>query len=492
MKKVLSIDVGSSSGRIMLVSYNNNKISEPLEISRFDNEIVFEDGSYRWDIPVLMANIKAGIRLALTEHKDISSIGITGFGVDYIYIDAEGKPLCNPVCYRDERNEVAMEQTLNVVNFVGLYERTGIQKLPYNTIFRLFDDFKSKKPLVKGAEKMLMISDYIAFVLTGKRRLEITNASTSGLVSLNTKKISGTLLADLGISDKIFANIVNPGEIYGYLKEEYSAKKYVKPIPVYAVCCHDTSSAILGTPIDEKSIVISAGTVGVIACELDKFNNSSYAMEYNFSNELGYKKINFLKNTMGSYILNELREAWAKEGYQTSYETIQRLIEDAPESNYYIDPDFYLFANPCNAKYKIEKYLKLTHQSIPVFKGQWLLTILNSMSFRYRYVIEQIKLLTHIDFDCIHIVGGASNIDYLCQQIANVTNMKVVRGPVEATSIGSALVQLIAQNDIKDENEGRKIVANSCKLATFHPDGKVEHEDNYQKFLNIVGLTKLK
>ena len=485
--KVLSIDLGATSGRIMVVNYLNGFISYE-EIFRFQNVInKRSDNSLHWDIKLLINNIIHGIKEAFNKHSDIASIGVDSWGVDYLYIDARGNVVDDPYCYRDPRTITSSKKVLDILNFKTIYDLTGIQYLNINTIYQLYDDVINRRDqLLSNADKLMMIPDYVAYCLTGQITSEITILSTMSILDVRSLELSEQIINALGIKPYLFpSKVVEPGQLIGYLHKDILNLK--RKIPVYAVCSHDTSSAVLATPISDKSVYISSGTWSLIGVELKQFRNDHISFKNNFTNELGYKRhFNYLKNVMGTFIISELRKDFEKRGDRVDYPTINRLISEVPEVDKYIDGDNVMFYGPGNMLKKIQNYLKNTGQSNPTFPGQYYKLVYQSMACKYRYTIDQIKRVFS-NIEEIIVVGGGNQSDVLNQYTANVTGIKVIQGPTEATVYGNALVQLIAMGQISDEVEGRKIISQSLSHnKTYLPKDREIWEKKYNNYLNYV------
>lgn len=485
--KVLSIDLGASSGRCMVVHHEQQKIRYE-EVNRFKNIIIQNDHYLRWDIDHLIKNILQGIMSAFEKYPDIASIGIDTWGVDYCLINHDGDLIENPICYRDSRTEKIINEALNIMPFKDMYMRTGIQFLPFNSVFQLYHDFTKRRLLMEKVDKILMIPDYIAYVLTGQKRLEATNASTMGVLNVKNFEIDDFLLSELKINRNIFPKIIQPGEVYGEIKTSLIPSS-VDPVPVIATCSHDTSSATLGTPIDQNSIFISSGTWSLLGVELNKPFINQDTLKASFTNELGYQnKINFLKNITGMFIINQMLSEWELYDQKVEVASIARIIDDAPTYQGFIDVDDEKFAQPGNMLLKIKKYLKNTDQYCPVFQGQWIDLVYMSMAAKYKYYIDKLNKLSDHPFQEIVICGGGNQADILNQYIANFTNLKVVQGPIEATVLGNALAQLVSLNDIKDEMQGRKIILKNTNGKTYYPQDVETFANRYQEFLKKTKL----
>ena len=479
--KVLAIDIGASSGRTIVIDHSDNKLTYE-ETSRFYHEIIYSDTGLSWNLDFIINSILEGVKESFKKYPDIASIGIDTWGVDYVYIDDNGDLVPGSYSYRDNRTAKSSEQVHQIIPFKELYAKTGIQFAQFNTIYQLYDDFANRK-LKRTNKTLLMIPDYIAYVLTGNKRHEITNASTMGLLDSTTMKLSEEFLKRLDIPTNIFAPLINPGELIGYLKEDIVGKK----VPVIATCSHDTADAVLGMPVDNKSIFVSSGTWSLVGAELPTYFNSEKSFKYNFANELGYNNtITFLKNTMGMFALNEVLKEWKAQGEPVKASELEGLINEAPKYEGCINFDDPIFFQPKNMIAKIDKYLEKTNQPKPVFKGQYADLIYQSLAIKYTQIKKQLEDTTGNTFDKFVISGGANQAKILNQYIANASGIKVTTGPVEATVTGNVITQLIALKDVKDVKEARAIVSNTIESKEFLPEDENVWKERYTKFAKLL------
>lgn len=486
--KTLAIDIGASSGRCMMVEYKDSQLTYQ-EVVRFKNGIIINEEHLYWDIRTLFHEICAGIKKAFTLYPDIESVGIDTWGVDYGLINKEGRLVGNPYCYRDKRTDISSKEVLEVVSFEEIYNETGIQFLRFNTIFQLYYDCKYRKQVIDNTDKLLLIPDLLAYLLTGEKRIEVTNLSTTSLYNPKTKQLSKTLLTKLNIPERLFPKIIQPGETYGNIMKNFLPENINRDIPLIAVCTHDTGSAVLGTNGDKNFLYISSGTWSLIGTELNSPKIDKDAENFNFTNEVGYdNSIRFLKNTMGMFILNQLRDEWKKKDVEIVEDKISKMALDTPDIEKYLDPDHPLFELPGNMIFKVRRYINETGQSEPTFKGQWIRMIYQSMALKYRYNLEKLEKLTDKKFDEIIIVGGGNKAELLNQDTANACGIKVKIGPVESTVLGNAICQLIAMHQISNVKEARRIINRSIKEKIYLPENPELWDKKYEVFKRIVGL----
>lgn len=481
--KVLTIDLGATSGRLMIVSLTNEQIQYE-EIQRFDNIILNEDGVLRWDFANIMKNITFGLKKTFDAYKDIASIGIDTWGVDYGILDTKGNLISNPRCYRDPCTSKIIDEVLSKVSYERIYQETGIQKLDFNTIFQLYID----RHVLKNADKILLIPDLIAYFLTGNKRLELTNLSTTALYNPTKREISKDLLEAIGVSKDIFAEMIYPGQTYGMLKSEYLTSEQ-KSIPVICVCSHDTASAVVASSIEKNSLYLSSGTWSLMGAELDLPVINKESLTSNFSNEIGFNhSVRFLKNIMGMFMINEARKDFKTQGQEVKIKDIAVLVNNAKENNSYLDPDDPSFMTPLDMCHKINEYLNKTKQEAVEGTGEIMKMIYESMALKYRYVFTNISNFSGHKYDEIVIVGGGNQSSILNQYTADALNVKVRKGCVEATVVGNAIVQFIAHGQIKTISEARQMVKNCTDEVIFYPQNKEYWDKKYNLFLKKTNL----
>lgn len=457
MMKVIAIDLGATSGRVMVVTHHDHRFSLE-EVARFANRTYLDAKGYlRWDFSYLLSNIKKGIFTALEKHPDVSSIGIDTWGVDYGLLKDE-KLLNDPICYRDSHSFESQKKILAEIPFSSIYSLTGIQNLHFNTIYQLAADPTD----FSNVDDLLLIPDLIAFELTGAKRMEETNASTTSLYLRNEGKISDQLLKLTNVPNSIFPPMIHVGETYGYLKEEYTPSSLKKRIAVIAAPTHDTASAVLGAAGVGNFAYISSGTWSLIGTELKEPIMNEQSRAYNFTNEIGYPHtIRFLKNTMGMFLLNEIRNDYKKKGIDIKVEDIVPLAEKARDVGFSLDVDDPLFEQPGDMLSKLNQYLKENHHDVALSVGETIKLVYRSMAKKYKTIVEQLEELTHVKMNSILVVGGGNQASLLNQYIAEECNIDVITGASEATVIGNALSQLIALQEIPSVEEGRKDIRNS-------------------------------
>ncbi len=485
-KRVLAFDFGASSGRAIIGTLDNGRITLN-EVHRFSNDPVTVNGTFYWDVLRLFHEIKQGL-LKAKQAGGFDSIGIDTWGVDFGLLDKDGVLLENPVHYRDKRNIGMVEKAAKYIGKDEMYKLTGIQFMDFNTAFQLLSIKENRPELLARAESLLFMPDLFAYFLTGNKVSEYSIATTSQLVDINTRDWSKEILEKLGLPEKIFNRIVPSGSVTGYLSDEICEELGLEKVPVIAVCGHDTQSAVTAVPSEKEDFAfISSGTWSLFGTETKKpiVNDLSYS--FNVTNEGGFGySTAFLKNICGLWLIQESRRQWIREGKEYSYAELEKAaLREKPFARF-IDPDAPEFAVPGNLPARITEYCRRTGQSVPENEGQTVRCIYESLALRYRAVLEGIEKCTGKNYDSLNVVGGGTKDTLLCKMTADACNITVYAGPIEATVMGNVAVQLISGGDIADVVEARRIIANSEQLKCYSPENTAAWDEAYEKFKSVT------
>lgn len=485
-KRVLAFDFGASSGRAIIGTLDNGRITLN-EVHRFSNDPVTVNGTFYWDVLRLFHEIKQGL-LKAKQAGGFDSIGIDTWGVDFGLLDKDGVLLENPVHYRDKRNIGMVEKAAKYIGKDEMYKLTGIQFMDFNTAFQLLSIKENRPELLARAESLLFMPDLFAYFLTGNKVSEYSIATTSQLVDINTRDWSKEMLEKLGLPEKIFNRIVPSGSVTGYLSDEICEELGLEKVPVIAVCGHDTQSAVTAVPSEKEDFAfISSGTWSLFGTETKKpiVNDLSYS--FNVTNEGGFGySTAFLKNICGLWLIQESRRQWIREGKEYSYAELEKAaLREKPFARF-IDPDAPEFAVPGNLPARITEYCRRTGQSVPENEGQTVRCIYESLALRYRAVLEGIEKCTGKKYDSLNVVGGGTKDTLLCKMTADACNITVYAGPIEATVMGNVAVQLISGGDIADVIEARRIIANSGQLKCYSPENTAAWDEAYEKFKSVT------
>lgn len=484
-KRVLAFDFGASSGRAMLGILEDGKI-ELKEIHRFSNDPVFVGGTLYWDVLRLFFEIKQAIIIAVRE-GGFDSIGIDTWGVDFGIIDKQGRLVSNPVHYRDTRTEG--EDKLLPIPFSEIYSRSGIQFLRFNTIYQLHHLFRVEKDTMKLCDKILMIPDLFAYFLTGEKRCEYTNASTTGLLDPVSKNWDRELCEKVGIDTRILPEIISAGEIYGTVSKKLADELGCGEVPVIAVATHDTASAVVSVPETKDDFVfISSGTWSLFGTESPTHLINEETLRENFTNESGFgKTTRFLKNIMGLWLIQESRRWWRRKDPELSFSDMERLALDSLPFRCFVDVDDKAFELPGNIPKAIVDYCSSTSQSVPNGIGETTRCIYESLAMKYKQAFERLEKLSNKKFSCIHVVGGGIKDTLLCQLTANATGVTVIAGPAEATAMGNVAVQLISLGEFNSLKEARGAVLESVEVKTYYPEDVEAWDEAYKNYKKIIG-----
>ncbi len=483
----LAFDLGASSGRTVLGTLQDDKIST-RELHRFPNGAVNLLGNLRWNILDLFENIKQGMKVCASEiTTKPESIAVDTWGVDYGLFAADGNMLGLPYGYRDSRTDGMMDEFFKVIPRDHVYELTGIQFMQLNTLFQLFAMAKSKSPLLTVVSDLLFTPDIISYFLTGLKKTEFTIATTSQLYNPRKNSWDDELFNALSISKNIMQEIVPPGTVLGKLLENIARETGLKSVPVIATASHDTGSAVAAVPAEGHDwAYISSGTWSLVGVEVPEPIINKQSLEFNFTNEGGVGgTFRFLKNCMGLWPVQQCRKIWSA-NKKLSYDELTHLAASARAFTVIIDPDYQGFLNPPDMPAAIYEYCRKTGQSAPENSADLTRSILEGLALKYRYIFDQLKQLHPNQIERIHIIGGGTQNKLLCQFAADATGIPVVAGPVEATAIGNIMIQAMGLGLVKSHAEIRRIIANSFELEKYEPQDTKKWDEAYERFLNII------
>ncbi len=487
--KMLAIDLGASSGRGIVGRFDGKRLTLE-ENHRFSNDPVQAGSVFSWDILRIMYEIKTSIlNCMLSEDKDIRSIAIDTWGVDYGLLDGAGRLLSNPVNYRDPRTEGMPDELFKLISREAYYGISGIQIVPLNTIFQLLAEKRANPELLAAAKKFLFVPDLLNYFLTGNQMTEYTIASTSGLLDAKTRDWSGEVLDLIGVDRSIFGEISQPGSEVGLLTPQLREELGCGEARVLLAPSHDTASAVLAVPAKGSDFVyISSGTWSLMGAEFDEPCLDEKAMGYNFTNEGGAGgKIRFLKNIMGLWLEQESRRQWAREGEKLSFNELTEMAKQAKPLACFIDPDAPEFVMAGNMPKRIREYCRKTGHYVPETKGEVVRCIFDSLAMKYRQVAECIDDIKGVKSHAINIVGGGTKEEMLCQLAADATGRVVYAGPVEATAIGNLSSQAIAAGELAGIAEAREMIADSFEIKCYEPKESDMWDEAYERFLSILG-----
>jgi sugar (pentulose or hexulose) kinase len=485
----VAVDLGASSGRVIVGIPTAGKLSL-TEIHRFENPAIELPTGLYWNILGLYHEILTGLKKAIAAHgEDIASIAIDTWGCDFGLFDHSGELIGPPHQYRDPRFEGMADKMHDLISEDDIFSHTGIKTNFYNSSLHLLSLKLRESKSLSQAGNILFIPDILAYWLTGVKAVERTNASTSQLLDAETGQWAAEVISALGLPDRIFGNIVSPGSVLGTLRPALKDTIGRSDIPFVVAPCHDTASAVAGIPLtEEEPLWLSSGTWSIMGVERKHPIRSYEALSFGFCNELGVNNtVRLLKNIAGLWLIQECKRQWDKEGENHSFAELAGMAETAEPFTAFIDPDDPVFASPGNMPGKIRDYCEKTGQAVPESLGQILRVATESLALKYRNVYGNICHLTGRTYSRLHAGGGGIQNQMLCQATANALGIEVLAGPIEATSCGNLITQMIATGDVPDFTAGRQLIRESFDFVTYIPQYREQWDKAYADFLKIIG-----
>ncbi len=480
MPNYLALDLGAESGRAILGSLENGKLTL-TETHRFPNGPVQLPDGLRWDVLHLWSEIQAGIS-ASAALAPLASLALDTWGVDFALLDRNSALLGNPHHYRDTRTDGMLEKAFSRVPREQIFAQTGIQFMQINTLYQLLSLVEQKSPLLEAAHTFLTIPDLFNYWLSGAIACEFTNATTTQCFDPVRRAWALPLLEQMGIPTRILPPVCQPGTALGSLRPEIAAKTGAGLIPVIAPACHDTGSAVVAVPAEGKDFAwLSSGTWSIMGVEADAPCLDERALAYNFTNEGGvFGTWRLSKNIMGLWLVQECKREWG-----LSYDEITQLAAEAPPFLAVLDPDAAMFLHPGNMPAKIQQFCAESGQKVPQTRGEIIRVTLESLALKYRLVLERLETLTGKHLSPLHIIGGGTKNRLLNQFAADCLNRPVITGPVEATAIGNLLMQAITLGHLSDLNQARALVRASFQVETCQPGNRAGWDEAYQNLLAL-------
>ncbi len=484
----LAFDLGAASGRTILGHLESNRL-HIKELCRFENGMLTVGEHLHWDIFRLLEEIKKGLAVCAGETR-VNSLAIDTWGVDFGFLDQDGEILGMPYAYRDAHTQGAMEEFFKLMPRERIYNLTGIQFLPFNSLFQLQALKRDKSSVLDAAHDLLFMPDLFHYFLTGEKKTEFTFATTSQLYNPRKKAWDNELFDALGISKSLMQKIIQPGSFIGKLDSKIAKQLGWEDVPVVAVASHDTGSAVASVPAQGQDwAYISSGTWSLMGIETENPIIDDLALRLNFTNEGGVEgTFRFLKNITGLWLVQKCREAWAPEK-KMSYAQLMAMAQEAEPFLFFVDPDWEGFLNPVDMPEAIRHYCLRTEQELPRSHAEFVRGICESLALKYRIVLDEIKQISSTPIQKLHVIGGGAKNSLLCQFTANATGLPVLAGPAEATSIGNIMMQSRAHGFSRSLAQMREVIRNSFEVTVHEPEQTNEWEEayeNYQKILHWV------
>ncbi|TRO51938.1 rhamnulokinase [Candidatus Bathyarchaeota archaeon] len=470
---VIAVDLGASNGRVMKCTFEDGfKLSE---VHRFPNVAVQRGIHLSWNIQQLWRETIKGIDWA---SDGAQSIGIDSWGVDFGLLDHQGNLLEDPVHYRDPRTNGLMEWVFQRIPRREIFDKTGIQFLELNTIYQLASLSRRRKTLLSKAGSYLGFPDLFNHWLTGEKKAEYTHATTTQCFNQVKHKWDSDILEAIGVSVDIFPEIVYPGEILGAMKN----------MSVSIPACHDTGSAVVAVPSADKDFVyLSSGTWSLMGTETKAPVINDQVYELNFTNEGGVEKTNrLLKNLPGLWFEQELMREWTGKGSPITYQDLYKLASTSEPFRFIINPADPRFMAPGDMTPRIVEYCREHGLVEPLSMAEHIRCVYDSLALSYLYCLEQLESIMGKQYSAIHIIGGGSLNQFLNQLAADVTGRKIIAGPVEAATLGNAIMQHKCIGLLASISEARQVLIETARHMEYHPEDGLDVENAYNRYRELI------
>jgi rhamnulokinase len=481
----VAVDLGASSGRIMLGQWNGKAFSVQ-ELHRFTNGGVRAGDGFYWDILGIWSQIKAG----LTKYHSLcpqppQGIAVDAWGVDFGLLDDAGRLIGNPRHYRDPRTAGIPQLAFETVPEREWFSETGVHTMPINTLFQLYSMVLAHDPALVWAETLLTIPDLCAYFLCGEKTVEWTEAATTQMYSPQRKDWARELLSALDVPASILPAVTRAGSVLSPLRADVVEEcGLTQSFPAIAVGSHDTASAVAAIPnMNEESVFLSSGTWSLMGVEAAEPDTSEEALRLGFTNEGGADgAVLLLKNITGLWIVQECLRHWASEGRNITWDELASAARAAKAFQCFIDPDAAGFQAQCDMPRAIRAYCAASEQAAPETVGEIARCAFESLSLKYRSVLESLRKLTGRGLGTIRVVGGGGLNAVLCQMTADACGCQVVSGPSEASALGNVMLQAVATGHLDNVRSGRAAIAGSVQCSVFDPHRSDRWDEAYARF----------
>ena len=486
----IALDCGAESARVMVGILHQRQL-QLEEIHRFPTGSISVGESLRWDVLQIFEELRIGVRKAAQLNLPIASLSADSWGLDFVLIRDQEPILTPPRHYRDPRNLVSYKKVCKQLGEDFIFEETGIQFMPINTIYQLAAAQEECPELLTFADKLIPMGDWFNYMFSGIAVGDASMASTTQLYNPHKHEWSKPLIDALGLPYDLFPEIVPCGSILGQINEQVAdSTGLASNTKVIASCSHDTGAAVVGTPAQSEQkdwAYLSSGTWSLLGIELAAPVITSKSRQYNFTNEVGLNhSIRLLKNISGLWVIQECRRKWAREGCSYDYSTLTEMASVASSLRSLINPNDPRFATIGEMPEKIAAYCIESKQPVPENHGAFVRSSLESLSLSYRKVLDELEETTGKSLRTLHIVGGGSKNKLLNQLAANATGRRVLSGPSEATAIGNVLIQSLALGHLSSLSEIRQTVRNSFEIEEYLPQDQSIWEKAYQRYLKLL------
>ena len=485
-RNYIAVDLGAGSGRIAVGKLQGNRLSLE-EVHRFPNNPVRVAGHLHWNVLGQFEELLHGLSLSARRFGVISSIGVNTWGVDFGLLDEHGVLIGNPYHYRDDRTRGVMERALEQVSREEIFQITGTQFMPLNTLYQLYAMHLQNSPALEMARTLLLMPDLINYWLTGERLGEFTIATTSQCCDLSSKTWAMGLLDRLGLPSHIFPPIIHPETTIALLLPCVDDVG-LQETRVVAPACHDTASAVAAIPAaTENYAYISSGTWSLMGVVVPRPIVTEEALRFNFTNEGGVGgTIRLLKQIAGMWLIQECRRMWTRAGQDLSYDAMNQMATRARPFQALIDPDNPAFVHPEDMPQAIRQFCIKTGQTAPAEQDGIVRSILEGMALKYRMTLAELEQITGHHLAVIHVVGGGSQNQVLCQFTADACARPVLAGPVEATALGNVLAQALVDGACGSWSEARAILRANLPLKVYEPEATDMWDDAYPRYRQLL------
>ncbi len=492
-KVYLAVDMGASSGRVVAGLFDGQRITLE-EVHRFTNGGVPANDRLYWDALGLWNHLQDGLRQAAVAYPGrVASVGVDTWGVDYGLLGPGDELLGNPRHYRDPRTQGQLGRALELVSREEIFEETGLQFMELNTLYQLLAMKEENPALLDLAESFLMMPDLFHWLLTGNKANEFTNASTTQFCNATTHTWSTDLLHRFEIPTRMLGEIVHPGTDLGALRAAVAEATGLRDVRVVLPGTHDTASAVMAVPYAGETSAkpdwcyISSGTWSLMGAETSTPVINDRCRELNFTNEGGIGgTTRLLKNIAGLWLLQECQRSWELQGVSRSWEEIVQLAGAATPLASLVAPDRAEFVVPRDMPTALREACAETGEAVPESDGAVARCALESLAMRYRMVLGWTEQLVGSTMDTVHVVGGGTQNQLLCQMTADACQRTVLAGPVEATAIGNLMVQVLADNEVSSVAEAREVVRESFTVDEYTPGEPAPWDEAFERFERLV------
>ena len=491
-KYYLAIDFGASNGRAIVGKFNGDTLSLE-EAYRFENRPVYLSGTLYWDFLRLFSELKTGIVIALKMYNKIDSLGVDTWGIDFGLLDRNKNLLSNPVHYRDRRTVGVSEEVYKIIPEEEIYKRTQAQILEMNSLYQLYSLKLRNSAILENSKHFLLLGDLFNFFLTGEIICEYSNATITQLFDQKNKRWEKSIIRKLSLPENIFIEVTEPGKIIGELNREVCEELECRPVRV-SLPGYDTTSEITAIPISMENKLknwayLNCGTWSMVGIMSSFPIVTKYGFKEGFGNEGGFEgRYHYIKNIIGLWIIQQCRKKWMKDkGEDITWNGIIRLAEKSEEKNIFIDVDYPSFEKEIfDMPACILNYCRKTNQETPENIGEISRVAYESLVMKYKLSLQKIERITDKKIELLHLVGGGSKNNTLCQWISDATGLPVIAGPPETTTYGNILSQLLSAGEISSIEEGREILVRSIKLDSFEPKNSGKWDYKFEKYKKII------